>query len=79
MIQANRNSLQPRTIVSFLQNMLLLFRDDVIWFVDKDDQTLSSGLYCLEDVKTDAGFTCHFSVYNFYKHGRLGAVPKFEV
>ncbi len=62
----------------FLQN-ILLFRDDVIWFVDKDDQTLSSGLYCLEDVKTDAGLRATSSVYNFYKHGRLGAVPKFEV
>lgn len=62
----------------FLQNALL-FRDDVIWFVDKDSETLSSALYCLEDVKTDAGLRATSSVYNFYKHGRLGAVPKIEV
>ena len=37
-----------------LQNNLL-FRDDVIWFVDKDDASLSSQLYCLHDVRTDAG------------------------
>lgn len=60
-----------------LQNNLL-FRDDVIWFVDKDDTSLSSVLYCLHDVKTDAGLRTTSSVYNFYKHGRLGAVPKLK-
>lgn len=58
----------------FLQNELL-FRNDVIWFVDKDVEALTSTLYCLEDVKTDAGLS---SVYNFYKQGRLGAVPKLQ-
>ena len=60
-----------------LQNNLL-FRDDVIWFVDKDDTSLSSELYCLYDVKTNAGLRATSSVYNFYKHGRLGAVPKLK-
>jgi len=60
-----------------LQNNLL-FRDDVIWFVDKDDASLSSELYCLHDVKTTAGLRATSSVYNFYKHGRLGAVPKLK-
>ena len=60
-----------------LQNNLL-FRDDVIWFVDKDDASLSSELYCLHDVKTNAGLRATSSVYNFYKHGRLGAVPKLK-
>ncbi|GHA69406.1 hypothetical protein GCM10009007_07820 [Formosimonas limnophila] len=59
----------------FLQDKLL-FRDDVIWFVDKDAQTMASDLYCLEDIKTDAGLRETSSVYNFYKHGRLGGVPK---
>ncbi len=61
-----------------LQNNLL-FREDVIWFVDKDDVSLSSELYCLHDVKTNAGLRATSSVYNFYKHGRLGAVPKLKV
>ena len=60
-----------------LQNNLL-FRDDVIWFVDKDNANLSSELYCLHDVKTNAGLRATSSVYNFYKHGRLGAVPKLK-
>ncbi len=60
-----------------LQNNLL-FRDDVIWFVDKDDASLSAELYCLHDVKTNAGLRATSSVYNFYKHGRLGAVPKLK-
>jgi AAA15 family ATPase/GTPase len=60
-----------------LQNNLL-FRDDVIWFVDKDEASLSSELYCLHDVKTNAGLRATSSVYNFYKHGRLGAVPKLK-
>lgn len=60
-----------------LQNNLL-FRDDVIWFVDKDDIHLASVLYCLHDVKTNAGLRATSSVYNFYKHGRLGAVPKLK-
>lgn len=61
----------------FLQNELL-FRNDVIWFVDKDEMTLSSDLYCLVDVKADAGLRATSSVYNFYKQGRLGAVPKLH-
>lgn len=61
----------------FLQNELL-FRNDVIWFVDKDVEALTSTLYCLEDVKTDAGLRATSSVYNFYKQGRLGAVPKLQ-
>ncbi len=61
----------------FLQNELL-FRNDVIWFVDKDETTLSSDLYCLIDVKADAGLRATSSVYNFYKQGRLGAVPKLN-
>jgi len=60
-----------------LQNNLL-FRDDVIWFVDKDEASLSSELYCLHDVKKNAGLRATSSVYNFYKHGRLGAVPKLK-
>lgn len=60
-----------------LQNNLL-FRDDVIWFVDKDEASLSSVLYCLHDVKKNAGLRGTSSVYNFYKHGRLGAVPKLK-
>lgn len=60
-----------------LQNDLL-FRDDVIWFVDKNETSLSSELYCLHDVKADAGLRATSSVYNFYKHGRLGAVPKLR-
>lgn len=62
----------------FLQNNLL-FRNDVIWFVDKDPQTMSSDLYCLEDVQAQAGLRATSSVYNFYKYGRLGGVPKLEV
>jgi AAA15 family ATPase/GTPase len=61
----------------FLQNELL-FRNDVIWFVDKDAETLTSTLYCLEDVRADAGLRPTSSVYNFYKQGRLGAVPKLQ-
>lgn len=57
----------------------LLFRDDVIWFVDKDNESLSSDLYCLEDVKSAAGLRATSSAYNFYKLGRLGAVPKLKV
>ncbi|CAN5809459.1 ATP-binding protein [soil metagenome] len=60
-----------------LQNNLL-FRDDVIWFVDKAEASLASELYCLHDVKTNAGLRATSSVYNFYKHGRLGAVPKLK-
>jgi AAA15 family ATPase/GTPase len=60
-----------------LQNNLL-FRDDVIWFIDKAEESLSSALYCLHDVKTNAGLRATSSVYNFYKHGRLGAVPRLK-
>jgi AAA15 family ATPase/GTPase len=60
-----------------LQNNLL-FRDDVIWFIDKDEARLSSELYCLHDVKSSAGLRATSSVYNFYKHGRLGAAPKLK-
>ncbi len=58
----------------------LLFRNDVIWFVDKDAEALTSTLYCLEDVEADkdAAFTTTSRAYNFYKQGRLGAVPKLQ-
>lgn len=56
----------------------LLFRDDVIWFVDKDHETMSSSLYCLEDVKTNAGIRSTSSVYNYYVQGRLGATPQLN-
>ena len=54
-----------------------LFRDDVIWFVDKNHETMSSSLYALEDVKVQAGMRASSSVYNYYSQGRLGATPKF--
>lgn len=59
----------------FLQDRTL-FRDDVIWFVDKDHNTMSSGLYALEDVKTHAGLRETSSVYNYYVQGRLGGTPQ---
>lgn len=54
----------------------MLFRDDVIWFVDKNHATMSSSLYALEDVKVEAGLRSTSSVYNYYVQGRLGATPQ---
>ena len=56
----------------------LLYRNDVIWFVDKNKTSLSSNLYCLEDVAPIAGLRSTSSVYNFYKQHRLGGVPNIE-
>lgn len=53
------------------------FRDDVIWFVDKDPETMSSDLYCLEDIKANIdNLRATSSVYNFYKSHQLGGIPR---
>ncbi len=60
-----------------LLNNRLLFRDDVIWFIEKDNESLASNLYSLSDIKGN-NFRKTSSVYNFYKQGRLGSVPELE-
>ena len=75
---SNNSQLIATTHYRELLNNSLLFRDDVIWFIDKNGEDMSSDLYCLEDVKKDAGLRATSNVYNFYKHGRLGAVPQLK-
>lgn len=58
----------------WLQNDLL-YRDDSIWFVDRDLAALTSSLYCLSQVRKSARLKDTASAYNFYKSGRFGAVP----
>lgn len=50
-----------------------IFRNDIIWFADKDD-SCSTELYSLSDFDTSV-IRDTSSVYNAYKIGKLGAVP----
>lgn len=54
----------------------LLIRRDAIWFTARDSKTLSADLYALTKINAQ-GFRGTSNIANFYRAGRLGAVPKF--
>ncbi|MFA7108858.1 MAG: AAA family ATPase, partial [Sphaerochaetaceae bacterium] len=47
-------------------------RNDMIWFCEKDEEG-ASNYYCAQDFKLHK----NISVSNFYRAGKLGAVPEF--
>lgn len=74
-----KNQHQSQLLVSTHYRELLLnkdiFRRDSIWFTDKNFEDSTTELYCLDDFdKSEVRDTS--SIYNMYKAGRLGAIPK---
>lgn len=55
----------------------LLIRRDAIWFTARDSKTLNADLYALTAIETP-GFRSTSNIANFYRAGRLGAIPKFR-
>ncbi len=55
----------------------LLIRRDAIWFTARDSKTLNADLYALTEIEAP-GFRSTSNIANFYRAGRLGAVPKFH-
>lgn len=55
-----------------------LFREDEIWFVEKDDDGISS-LYSLADFKDEAGNVSDTDYEELYLTGRYGAIPKLKL
>lgn len=51
-----------------------LFRDDIVWFTEKNDEGATE-LYSLADFGSDV-LRNSTNRYNFYRAGRLGAVPR---
>lgn len=55
-----------------------LLREDEIWFVEKDDDGISS-LYSLADFKEDVGNSSNIDYEELYLTGRYGAIPKLKL
>ena len=51
-----------------------MFRDDIVWFTEKNDEGATE-LYSLADFGSDV-LRDSSNRYNFYRAGRLGAVPR---
>ncbi len=51
-----------------------MFRDDIVWFTEKNDEGATE-LYSLADFGSDV-LRDSSNRYNFYRAGRLGAIPR---
>ncbi len=73
-----KNSTHSQFITTTHHRELLLEKDilrrDIIWFTDRKED-LSTDLFSLADFETSTIRKAN-SYYNFYKQGKLGAVPK---
>lgn len=70
----NSQLISSTHFVELLQKKVL-FRNDAIWFTERDSDSLSTTLFCLSDIK---GIRSTSNIHNFYRYGRIGAVPQLR-